>query len=68
MNHFIVIVVPSSRWTNELSCSVANALGSKMGPGIKIEVNDVEASQLIAGPGKFRPVIPLTSTDPGGSQ
>lgn len=68
LNHFIVSVVPSSRWTNELSCRVANALGSKMGPGIKIEVNDVEANQLIAGPGKFRPVIPLTSTDPSGSQ
>lgn len=62
LDHFIVNVVPSASWSDELPRRIAAALGSKMGFAIKIEVNAVTPSQLISGAGKFRPVIPLSAS------
>jgi phenylacetate-CoA ligase len=65
LDAFIVSVVPGTGWTAEVSNRIAAALAAKIGAGVTIEVVPVDDSQLIQGPGKFRPVIPLTPGDAG---
>lgn len=68
LDSFVVSVVPCTFWSQELSKRVAAALASKMGPDIQLEVIPVAETQLIQGPGKFRPVIPLTPRDGSAPQ
>jgi phenylacetate-coenzyme A ligase PaaK-like adenylate-forming protein len=68
LDHFVVNVVPSSECSGELLNRIAEALVSKMGADVRVEAHAVEPTQLIEGPGKFRPVIPIGPVDLGKVQ
>ena len=47
----------------EILNRIAESVGTALGPDVRVETRVVEPSQLIQGPGKFKPVIPLTQRE-----
>jgi phenylacetate-CoA ligase len=65
LDQFVISVVLSSESSHELLNRIAEALGAKLGRDVRVEVRAVEPMQLIEGPGKFRPVIPIGPVELG---
>lgn len=65
LDQFVISVVLSSESSHELLNRIAEALGAKLGRDVRVEVRVVEPRQLIEGPGKFRPVIPIGPVELG---
>jgi phenylacetate-coenzyme A ligase PaaK-like adenylate-forming protein len=63
LDHFLVNVIPGAGFSGEVLSSVSAALSARLGAGIRVETRAVTASELIQGPGKFRPVIPIAPID-----
>jgi len=63
LDHFVVNVIPGAGFFSEVLSRVSADLSAKLGAGIRVEARAVTASELIQGPGKFRPVIPIGSVD-----
>lgn len=63
LDHFLVNVIPGAGFSSEVLSRVSADLSAKLGAGIRVEARAVTASELIEGPGKFRPVIPIAPID-----
>ena len=63
LDHFVVNVIPGAGFFSEVLNRVSADLSAKLGAGIRVEARAVTASELIEGPGKFRPVIPIAPID-----
>jgi phenylacetate-CoA ligase len=63
LDHFVVNVIPGAGFSPDAPGRISSALSSKMGAGIRVEARAADASELVEGPGKFRPVIPIGSVD-----
>jgi phenylacetate-coenzyme A ligase PaaK-like adenylate-forming protein len=63
LDHFVVNVIPGAGFSRDTLGRISSALGSKMGTGIRVEAREAHASELVEGPGKFRPVIPIGPVD-----
>ena len=68
LDHFVVNLVLVSGNSSAVSDRAAEALKSKLGADVRVEAHAVDRSQLIEGPGKFRPVIPIAPTHPNSMQ
>jgi len=63
LDHFVVNVIPAAGFSSEVLSRVAADFSAKLGAGIRVEPRAVTACELIEGPEKFRPVIPIAPID-----
>jgi phenylacetate-coenzyme A ligase PaaK-like adenylate-forming protein len=67
LDHFSVSVVRNDSSDNALLERIRAALVAKMGNDIHVEVRSAQPVELVQGPGKFRPVIPLPRSEMASS-